>query len=94
MSTWPVTTGMPEALMRTTGDFTKLRMMSMSWIMRSSTTLTSVPRFLKMPSRWDSMNMGRFTRPFKATTAGLNRSRCPTWRISPPALASWIRSSA
>ena len=44
MSGLSVRTGTPTASTRCTGERTKLAIMSMSWIMRSNTTSTSVPR--------------------------------------------------
>ena len=41
-----------------TSLFTMLRMISISWIMRSRITLTSVPRGLNWASRCTSINMG------------------------------------
>ena len=54
---------------------------SMSWIIRSSTTSTSVPRGWNGAMRCDSMNSGRSITSSSASTAALKRSRWPTWRM-------------
>ena len=59
----------------------------MSWIIRSRTTATSVPRGLNWASLCDSTNIGLISYPSSARIAGLNRSMCPTWIMSPFSLA-------
>src|SRR5262249_21932776 len=67
MSTDGVSTGTPTASIARTGDGTMLRIRSRSWIMRSSTTSTSVPR---------SPNVGE---PLALDEAGLRQpaAECP-----------------
>ena len=52
------TTATPEASMDFTGDLTSERMTSISWIMRSSTTATSLPRGWNCAMRCDSKKRG------------------------------------
>ena len=59
MSISSVNTGAPIASIDAIGERTMCSIRSMSWIMRSSTTLTSVPRGLNGASRFDSMKRGR-----------------------------------
>ncbi len=94
MSTAGVSTGKPLARTAVISLRAKLRIRSMSWIMRSSTTFTSMPRGLKIASRSDSMNSGRVIWSRTARIAGLNRSRCPTWNIKPWRAASSTSSAA
>ena len=56
---------------------------STSWIIRSSTTSTSRLRGLNRFRRWISKNSGRVARRSSSITAGLKRSRWPTWRMRP-----------
>ena len=69
-----------------------LRITSRSWIMRSSTTSTSVPRSTKGARRWHSRNRGRVSRLDSSRIAGLKRSRWPTCRIRPCVSAMCTRS--
>ena len=68
----------PIASTDTTGERTMLKIRSMSWIIRSSTTSTSVPRCLNGASRADSMKRGTVRVGCTARTAALKRSRWPT----------------
>ena len=74
-------TGVPTASMAAIGAPTMVCTMSMSWIMRSSTTFTSVPRSRYGASRWHSMKRGDFRYGSAARIAALKRSRCPTCRM-------------
>ena len=94
MSVSGVTTGAPAVRIWSMSAWTMERMMSMSWIIRSSTTSTSVPRSLNTDSRCASMNSGWVSSGCMASTAGLNRSRWPTWRMRPRSRARAMRSSA
>ena len=58
-----VNTGAPIASIDSIGECTMCSMRSMSWIMRSRTTLTSVPRGLNGARRFDSMNRGATSSP-------------------------------
>src|SRR5579883_1224098 len=78
MSVLPERIGRPTARTSRTGELTKDRTMSRSWIMRSKTTSTSRARGVKTLRRWTSKNMGWVSRGTVARTAGLKRSRCPT----------------
>ena len=88
MSTEGVRTGTPTASTERSGDCTMERITSRSWIIRSSTTSTSVPRSVKGASRWHSMKRGWVTSPSSASTAGLKRSRWPTWNTRSPRTAN------
>ena len=68
-------TGVPTASMLDSGARTMLCTMSMSWIIRSSTTFTSVPRSRNGASRWHSMKRGARSTGSAAITTGLKRSR-------------------
>ena len=61
---------------------------SMSWIIRSSTTFTSVPRSRYGARRWHSMKRGDCRYGSAARIAALKRSRCPTCRMRPARAAS------
>ena len=61
MSTDDVNNGTPTAATSTTRSGMSVRIKSMSWIMRSSTTATSAPRGVNGASRSLSMNRGRST---------------------------------
>ena len=88
MSTDGVRTGTPTASMERTDEVVMLRIRSRSWIIRSSTTSTSVPRSVKGARRWHSMKRGRATMPSRTRMAGLKRSRCPTCSTRPRRAAS------
>jgi len=94
MSTESVSTGTPTASREATGDPTRARMMSRSWIMMSRITSTSVPRALKGLMRCASMNMGSTMLSLSSRSAGLNRSRWPIWRVVPPFCAASMMSAA
>jgi len=61
--------------------------MSMSWIMRSITTVSFCTRGMNGPSRRDSMRIGAVTSCLSSSTAPLKRSTCPTCRMAPVRLA-------
>ena len=94
MSGLSLTTATPLACTFFTGDPTTVSTMSMSWIIRSSTTLTSVPRGLNCARRCVSMNMGRSKWGSAARKAGLKRSTWPICTFTPLLRASSTRSSA
>src|SRR5580700_1363599 len=81
ISTLSVITGMPTAFRSTTGAPTSARRMSRSWIITSYTTSISRLRGVKTPRRCTSKNIGLETIFRAAVTAGLKRSRWPTWRM-------------
>ena len=83
MSSRPESTGTPTASTATSGVPTSSWIRSMSWIIRSSTTSTSVPRRLNGATRWDSTNSGRSSTSSSARIAALKRSRWPTWSTRP-----------
>ena len=58
MSSRAESTGTPTASTWASGRSTSCWIRSMSWIIRSSTTSTSVPRGVNGARRWDSMNSG------------------------------------
>jgi hypothetical protein len=66
-----------DGLDATTSPSHELRMTSRSWIIRSRTTSTSVPRSTNGARRWHSMKRGRVITPASARIAGLKRSRWP-----------------
>jgi len=68
----------------------------MSWIIRSSTTFTSVPRSRNGARRWASMKRGSPSVPLSARIAALKRSRWPTCRFATrlPAMAMSSRACA
>ena len=78
MSISSVNTGAPIASIEAIGERTMCSIRSMSWIMRSSTTETSVPRGLNGASRFDSMKRGLDNSLATARITGLKRSRWPT----------------
>ena len=81
MSSRPESTGTPTASTAASGAPTSSWIRSMSWIIRSSTTSTSVPRGWNGAMRCDSTNSGRSITSPSASTAALKRSRWPTWRM-------------
>ncbi len=92
MSVLPVSTGTPTASTVSTGRPASPRTRSMSWIIRSSTTATSVPRGLKGARRCDSMKRGSSRYGSQARSAPLKRSTCPVATLTPrDAAASTIR---
>jgi hypothetical protein len=88
MSTFFDSTGSPTARTSRTGSPTSFSTMSRSWIIRSKTTSTSSDRGVNTLSRCTSKNIGRFSSPRTARTAGLNRSRCPTCTTRPSSRAN------
>ena len=84
----------PMASIAVTGERTMLKIKSMSWIMRSSTTFTSVPRCLNGASRADSRKRGTVRMGCSACTAALKRSRWPTCSTRSARRAASIRLSA
>ena len=94
MSSPRLNTGTPTASTLFNGERTRCRMISMSWIIRSSTTPISMLRFGYGESRCDSMKRGRVSRDSSAPSTGLNRSMWPTCRTSPRAWASSARAFA
>ena len=93
MSTNDVRIGTPTACTWSTCSPTSVRIRSMSWIIRSSTTATSAPRGLNGASRSLSMKRGRSTYASAPRIARLNRSTCPVW-ISAPVRSAIARSSS
>ena len=89
-----VITPTPLAEMDFTSLFTMLKIISMSWIIRSSITLTSVPRGLNCANLCTSMNMGLSCMSCTARNAGLNLSTCPTWNFIPDSSASFTNCLA
>ena len=65
----------------------------MSWIMTSSTTPMSAERNVNGLMRWASTNFGTMPNRRMASTAGLNRSVCPTCTLAPVSRAR-ARSSS
>ncbi len=94
MSSRPDSTGTPTASTAASGWPTSSWIRSMSWIIRSSTTSTSVPRAENGATRWDSMNKGWPITSSRASTAALKRSRWPTWSTRACRAASAISASA
>src|SRR5271156_678567 len=94
ISTLSVITGMPTAFKSTTGAPTSASRMSKSWIITSYTTSISRLRGVKIPRRCTSKNIGLETIFIAATTAGLNRSRCPICRMRLLRCAEAIKPSA
>ena len=84
MSTLGDRIGSPTARTSRTALLANVSTMSRSWIIRSSTTSTSSARGVNTLSRCASKNMGRFRFGSTASTAGLNRSRCPGCKMRPP----------
>src|SRR5437667_126742 len=76
-------TAAPWAASRRGGESTRPSTMSMSWIMRSITTVSFCTRDANGPSRRDSMRMGARTICRSSSTAPLNRSTWPTCRTAP-----------
>ncbi len=71
----------PAARMSFNSRLASASTISRSWIIRSSTTSTSRLRSVNTLMRWISKNSGSVAACSSAITAGLKRSRCPTWRI-------------
>ncbi len=89
-----VRTGTPAALMYFMGDFTKQRIRSKSWTIRSRTTETSSPLILNRDNLCDSIKSGFDILSLMARNTGLNLSTCPVMRTTPFSLLSSINSSA
>ena len=87
-------TEMPLAEIDSISRSTRCRIRSISWIIRSSTTLTSVARAVNGASRVDSMKRGPSSRSETPSSTLLKRSMWPTCSTSPPARASAISSAA
>jgi hypothetical protein len=94
MSIRDVSTGVPTAWNESRGLSTRPSTRSMSWIIRSSTTPTSVPRGPNGASRSDSRKRGSSRCGRAPRTAGLYRSTWPTAILSPRRSARSTRSSA
>ena len=101
MSADLLSTGTPTACTSFTALPTRWRMISRSWIIRSSTTLTSVPRGCRPSrgggygaSRCASMNRGAAACCSRNPSTGLKRSTWPTCRIALCCRAAATRSCA
>ncbi len=94
MSSFPDSTATPTADTLVGGSPTASSTRSMSWIIRSNTTSMSSERGWNKASRWASMNLGRVTCGRAAIRAGLKRSTCPTWSLTPVRRAASIMASA
>ena len=70
--------------------------MSMSWIIRSITTVSLATRDAKGPRRRDSIRIGRSTIFRSSWTAPLKRSTWPMWSTAPArrAIANSSRASS
>src|SRR6185436_14628038 len=72
----------PCAVSWTGVESTRFRMMSMSWIMRSITTVSFCTRGTNGPRRRDSIRIGDDTICLSSSTAPLKRSTWPTCRMA------------